>query len=104
MSFVIVRDEHGNHQSVARSSVKTKRRYETEQAELDAPAGPRLGYTEYHRGLQSQAEVVHEQYFGSGRRPLSPDAMRWTPEEGEQEMQEWQSIFRDRRRPRGDTD
>lgn len=28
----------------------------------------------------------------------SPDAMRWTPEQGESEISEWQSLFNDRRR------
>jgi hypothetical protein len=40
-----------------------------------------------------------ERYYGSGPRNQgpSPDSMQWDPQVGENEIDEWRKIFRDRR-------
>lgn len=40
--------------------------------------------------LQSAIQDLHEEFH-------PPDEMRWSPEEGEQEMSLWQQMFHDRR-------
>jgi hypothetical protein len=66
LAFQHVRDASGNHQSVARGSLSSKKAFETKMAQereqLSRPV-ERLGYGPYHKHLEEEAEAYHQQYF-----------------------------------------
>ena len=68
LAFQHVRDASGNHQSVSKGSLDSKKVFEAKMererhGSTTAGRPERLGYGVYHKHLQEEAEAYHQQYF-----------------------------------------